>query len=145
MLWRGYKDVEGRPRPGPAAIRGHVATMHVDNALDDRKPEARRAFASGGVRGTPLEAAEQSSQILGRQAGAFVGDADDGAVLLATHHYRYLAADRTVFDGVADDIVDRLPHPVGIAHCDEIRRRRHRDSLLLVCGQRLIGIDDFVD
>ena len=33
--------------------------------------------------------------------------------------HRDLAADRAVFDGVADEIVDRLAHPVGIAHGDD--------------------------
>src|ERR1700682_4129254 len=97
--------------------------MHVDNALDDRKPKAGRAFTGGGFGGKPLEPPQQSPKILWRQAGAFVGDADGGIFLLVTHHYRDLAADRTVFNGVADEIVDRLPHPVGIAHGDEIWRR----------------------
>src|SRR5258706_443847 len=65
--------------------------------------------------------------------------------MLATHRYRDLAADRAVFDGVADQIVDRLPHPVGVAHGDEIRRPRYCDGLLLVCGQRLIGVGNFAD
>ena len=61
------------------------------------------------------------------------------------NHHRYPAADRRVFDGVADQIVDRLADPVGVAHGDEIRRRRHRDGLLLVGRQRLVGVDDLAD
>src|ERR1700722_6721508 len=80
-------DGEGGPLPGSGAIGGYLAAMHVDDALDDRQPEAGRAFAGGGFGGQPLEAAEQSSEILGRQAGALVGDADDGVVLVVAHHH----------------------------------------------------------
>jgi hypothetical protein len=69
---------KGRALSGPGAVGGHLAAMHVDNALDDRKPEAGRAFAGGRFGGEPLEAAEQPAEVLRRQAGAFVGDADDG-------------------------------------------------------------------
>src|ERR1700723_2180716 len=142
---RGQYYREGRSLSRPGAVGRHLAAMHVNDTLDDRKPETGRAFAGGGFRREPLEGAKQSSEIFRRQAGAFIGDADHGLVLLAVDQHRNLAADRTVFDGVADQIVDRLPHPVGIAHGHEVRRRRHRDSLLLVGGQRLIGIGDFGD
>jgi hypothetical protein len=122
-----------------------MAAMHVDDAFDDRKPKTGRAFTGGRFSGEPLEAAEQSPKIFGREACAFIGDADDGVFLLVIHQHSDLAADRTIFDGVADEIVDRLPHPVGIAHRNEIWQRRHRDGLLLVDGQRLVGIGDFVD
>ena len=135
-LGRGQHDGEGRSLSGAAAVGGDLAAMHVDDALDDRKAEPGRAFAGGGFCGQPLEAAEQPSEILRRQAGAFVGDADDGVVRpRGSTSTRDLAADRAVFDGVADEIVDRLPHPVGVAHGDDIRRRRHRDGLLLVDGR----------
>src|SRR4030081_892315 len=120
--------------------------MHVDNALDDRQAEPGRALAGGWFGGKPLEPAEQASEIFRRQAGAFIGDADDGVVFfLMAHQHRDLAADRTVFDGVADEIVDRFAHPVGITHGNEIWRSRYRDYLLLVGGQGLIGIGDFAD
>ena len=55
--------------------------MHVDDALDDGEPKAGRAFAGGGFGGETLEAAEQPAEILRRQAGALVGDADRDIVL----------------------------------------------------------------
>ena len=73
-LRRGQHDGEGRSLSGAGAFGGHLAAMHVDDALDDRKPEPGRAFAGGGLGRQPLEAAEQPAKILRRQAGALVGD-----------------------------------------------------------------------
>src|ERR1700738_360268 len=88
-----------RSPPGPVAVGGHLAAMHVDDALDDRKAQPGRALAGGGLCGKPLEAAEQPSEVLGRQARALVGDADDGVVVMPGDQQRDLAADRTILDG----------------------------------------------
>src|ERR1700744_3163774 len=51
------RNGEGRPLSGAGALGGHLAAMHVDNALDDRQAEAGRAFAGGGLGREALEAA----------------------------------------------------------------------------------------
>src|SRR5213076_1970783 len=93
-----------RSLSGSGAVRSHMAAMHVYDALDDRQAQPRRTLAGGGLCGQPLEAAKQSPEILRRQAGALVGDADDGAVAFMGNENRNLAADRRVFDGIADEI-----------------------------------------
>ena len=52
---------------------------------------------------------------------------------------------RAVFDGVADEVVDRLADPVRVAGCGQVGRGRNRNRLLLVDGKRLIGIGHFAD
>src|SRR6185437_6123977 len=105
---RGQDDGEGRSLVGAVAFGGDFAAMHVDDTLDDREPKARRAFARGRLGGEALEAAEQAAEILGREARALVGDADERVVVVMADADGDLAADRTVLDGVGDEIVDRL-------------------------------------
>ena len=118
-------DGEGRALPGPALSAVDLAAMHIDDPLDDRQAEAGRAFAGGGFGGQALEAAEQPAEIFRRQAGALVGDVDQRRPPSRVTSDRDLAAERAVFDGVADEIVDRLAHPVGVAHrdCSAARKR----------------------
>src|SRR4051812_44792437 len=75
-------DGKGRALSGPGTVGGDLAAMHIDDALDNRKPQTGRTLSGGWFRREPLEAAEQSSEVFRRQAGAFVGDADDRAVLV---------------------------------------------------------------
>src|ERR1700734_1153758 len=91
-LGYGQHGCEGRSLSGAGAVGGDLAAMHVDDALDDRQAQASRAFPGGGFGREPLEAAEQPSEILRRQAGALVGDTDHGVVLLMVHHHGDLAA-----------------------------------------------------
>ena len=68
-----------------------------------------------------------------------------GAVAVVCHQQRDVAADRAVFDGVADQIVDRLAHAVGVAHGDMLRRRRDLDDLLLVHRGKAIDFRHLAD
>src|SRR5436305_10174130 len=91
---RGKRDGEGRSLAGSVAVGGHLAAMHVDNTLDDGQPKPCRALAAGRFCRQPLESAEQASEILRRQPGALVADADDGAVGLMGHRDDDLAGNR---------------------------------------------------
>src|SRR4051794_15025214 len=102
---RRQYDGKGRALSGAAAVGGDLATMHVDDALYDRKSEPGRAFAGGRLCRQPLEAAEQPAEVFRRQPGAFVGNADGRGVVLMGHEQCDLAADRAIFDGIADQIV----------------------------------------
>src|SRR4051812_11961417 len=82
---RGQHDGEGRSLPGAGAVGDDLAAMHVDDAFDDRKPEAGRTFAGGRFCRKPLEPAEQASKVLRRQACALVGHADDGMGVVVGH------------------------------------------------------------
>src|SRR5438876_11067130 len=106
-----------------------MAAMHIDDAFDDRQAEARRTFSGRRLGREPLEAAEQPAEILRREAGALVGDADHRVAALMGDGHRDLAADRRVFDGVADEVVDRLADPGGLAPGYGLRWRRHGDGL----------------
>src|SRR4051812_12452409 len=99
---RGQHDGEGGAGARTLAVGGDGAAMHVDDALDDRKPEAGRAFAGGRLGRKPLETTEQPAEVLGRQPGALVADADHGVAGVVIDHERNPAADRAVFDGVRD-------------------------------------------
>src|ERR1700730_743615 len=92
-------DSEGRTLSGPGAVGGDFAAMHIDDALDDGKPEPGRAFAGRRLCRQPLEAAEQASKVLRRKAGAFVGDADDCVFIVVGHQQSDFAADWAVLDG----------------------------------------------
>src|SRR5579859_871681 len=95
-------DGECRALSRPAAIGSDLAAMHVDDTLDDRKTQARRALARRGFGGQPLEASEQPAKTFRRKTGALVDNADRGLVAFLADLHRNLAADRAVFDGVAD-------------------------------------------
>src|SRR3979490_2769481 len=88
----GQYNGEGRALTGPGAVGDHLAAMHVDDALDDGKPKPSRTFAGRRFCGKPLEAAEQASEVLRRQARAFVGHADDGVGVVVSYQQRDLAA-----------------------------------------------------
>src|SRR3954470_19530713 len=132
---RGEGDGEGRALAGALALGGHLAAVHVDNTLDDGQPKPGRALAGGRLCRQPLEPAEQAAEILRRQAGALVADADDGVAAFMAHDDADLAADRRVFDGVADEVVDRLADAVGVAHGDDVDGCGDADRLLLVDGE----------
>src|SRR3954453_16457684 len=79
---RGEGDGEGRALAGALALGGHLATMHIDNTLDDGQPKPGRALAGGRFCRHPLEPAERTARILRRQGCALGGDADDGVPAL---------------------------------------------------------------
>src|SRR5262249_44429538 len=95
--------------------------MQIDDTLDDRKAEAGRGFACGRLRRKPLETAEQSGNVLRRQARPLVADFHKYTALLLRHQEVDGSADRAVFDGVAHEIVDRLADAVAIALAAVIR------------------------
>src|SRR4051794_26401465 len=83
-------DGKGRALAGSRTVGGDLAAMHIDDALDDGKPQTGRTLAGGRFRREPLEAAEQPPEVFRRQAGAFVGDADDSAVVVVGDQQRDL-------------------------------------------------------
>src|SRR3569832_1586011 len=91
-----------------AAMGRDFAAMHIDDPLDDREAKAGRTLASRRLGGQTLEPSEQSAEIFRRKACAFVDDADGGLAVRLVDLHRNLAADRAVFDGIADEVVDRL-------------------------------------
>src|SRR4051794_37753863 len=90
---RGKGDGEGRAFAGARAVGGHLAAMHVDDTLDDGQSKPRRALAGGRFCRQPLEPAEQATEVLRRQAGALVADADDGIAAVMADRDADLAAD----------------------------------------------------
>src|SRR4051794_26561552 len=97
---RRQHDGEGGAGAGALAVGGDGAAVHVDDALDDGKPEAGRTFAASRLGREPLETAEQPAEVLGRQPGALVADPDHGVAGVVADQQRDPAADRAVFDGV---------------------------------------------
>src|ERR1700743_3293412 len=89
-------NCEGGTLPGPTAFGRDLAAMHIDDTLDDRKTQARRALAGRGLGGPALEAPEQPAKIFRRKAGALVDDADRGLVAFLADLHRNPAADRAV-------------------------------------------------
>src|SRR5262245_61377592 len=60
--------LERRALSRARAFNGDLPTMQIDDTLDDRKAEAGRGFACSRLRREPLETAEQSRNVLRRQA-----------------------------------------------------------------------------
>src|SRR5262245_23203230 len=110
--------------------------MQIDDTLDDRKAEAGRGFACGRLRRKPLETAEQSGNVLRRQARPLVADLHKYTAFLLRDQEVDGSADRAVFDGVAHEVVDRLADAVGVADGGVIGRRGDRNGLLLARGER---------
>src|SRR5207244_3920485 len=110
----------------------YLAAVHVDNAFYDREAETGRALAPRWLRRQPLEATEQPADVLGRQACTVVGHVDQHLAVATGDAQHDLTSDRRVFDGVADQVVDRLTHAVGVTHRYLFGGRGHGDVLLLV-------------
>ncbi len=110
------------------------------------RPEPGRRLAAGRLRRQALEAPEQARHIVRRQARALVGDADDGLAVLCGDAHLDAAAERAVFDGIAEEVVDRLAHAVGIADRDAASAGAATViDLILARGERLVGLNDVVD
>src|SRR5260370_2165396 len=105
--------------------------MQIDDTLDDRKAEAGRGFACSRLRREPLETAEQTRNVLRRQARPLVADLHEYTALLLRHQEVDGSADRAVFHGVAHEVVDRLADAVGIADGGVIVRPRDPNGLFL--------------
>src|SRR6516225_10696472 len=123
--------LERRALSWARAFNGDLPTMQIDDTLDDRKAEAGRGFACSRLCRQPLETAEQSGNVLRRQARPLVADLHEYTGFLLRHQELDGAADRAVFDGVAHEVVDRLADAVGIADGGVIGGRGDRNGLLL--------------
>src|SRR5262249_26332065 len=110
--------------------------VQIDDALDDRKTEPGRGFARSRLGRKPLEAPEQPGNVFRREAGPLIPDFDDYTAAVAADQEADGAADRTVFDRVAHEVVDRLADAVGVAGGDVIGWGGDGDRLLLARGER---------
>src|SRR6185436_9310361 len=97
---------------------GLVAQQHV---LDDGEPESRSARCAGAAAIDAIEALREPRNVLGRNADARVGDAEDAAAV-GIHVPRKgdRSLRRRIPDGVADEIAERARKLVATA---EDRRR----------------------
>src|SRR3569832_1775471 len=108
-----------------AAMGRDLAAMHIDDPLDDREAKVGRTLASCRFGGQPLEPSEQPAEIFWRKACAFVDDADSGLAVRLVDLHRNLAADRAVFDGIADEVIDNHTDAICVARRGEVRQGRN--------------------
>src|SRR5262249_59371584 len=116
--------------------------VQIDDALNDRETKAGGRLAGGRLRRKPLEAAEQAGNVLRREARALICDLDGDAARLLCHEYVDLAPQRAVLHRIAHKVINGFTDTVGIADGGLIRRRRHRDGLVLFRRKRPIRLDD---
>ena len=77
--------------------------------------------------------------ILRREARALIGDADHRLAVLAPRVTVDAPADRAVFHGVADEIVDRLAQPLRIAADEEAGLDASTSMCLVLAARRACG------
>ena len=130
-----------RRLPGPSTFHEDAAAVKVDDALGDREAEAGGALAAGRLGGKPLEAAEEPRHVLRRQPGAPIGHADRGDLVAALEPDVDAGAGRAVFDGVADEVVDRLAQAVVIAARRDGGRAAQHEALAFAFRQRPVALD----
>src|SRR6478672_1981511 len=127
------------------ALDRNVAGMQIDDALGDRQTEPGRGLAARRFRRQPLEAAEHAIPVFRRKPGPTIADADNRLARFARHADDDIAAERAVFDGIADDIVERFAQAIRIAARHQALGNLDRHVLPLARGQRAIGFGDVAD
>ena len=98
--------------------------MQIDDSLGDRQSQASRGLPAGRLRREPLKPTKQAPYVFRRKARPAIGNADDRVALFLPKTYGDLALERAIFDGVADDVVERLTQPSDEARVDGERVHR---------------------
>ena len=83
--------------------------------------------------------------VLARKSGSVVFHPDDRALVVDGHRQLDDAPDGTVLDSIAEQIVDGLAQPVGIAAPQLVRRRGQMDGLVLLLGERPVRGNDLAE
>lgn len=87
--------------------------MQVGDCLDEAEPEAASSCRAALVE--PVETAEDLVSFAGGNAGAAIGDRDDGAAALAAERNRDLGSGRAVVDRVLHQVGDQLRQQIAVA------------------------------
>src|SRR4029453_13491264 len=83
--------------------------------------------------------------ILRRKACPLVADLNNYTAVLLRDQEVDGSADRTVFDGVAHEVVDGLADTVGVAYGRMIGGRGNPNGLFLARGERRVRLRHFLD
>src|SRR5690606_8756151 len=116
----GGRDGHEEPRALPLlALHPDTAAVRLHDALGDGEAEADAPAA--GVACLP-EAVEQVRKLIGRDAGPRVADLEADLVAIARDVDAHAATFRREFDGVADQVAQRLQQAVAVgAHHRRLR------------------------
>ena len=108
--------MQSHRRAGTRRANGYdPAAVGFDNGLADRQAQAGVILGTGTRRGSPVEAFENTRQVLGGDADAGVGhDRDNFAILRAGVHLDP-AFRPVIFEGVRDQIQEYAGKLVGMA------------------------------
>ena len=110
------------------ALHGDLAAVRAHDVAADAQPEpaaVRRGVAHGIGAEEPLE---EARQLLRRDPGAVVAHRQPGVVDIARDADGDAAAVAAVLDGVREQVVDHLAHPVRVDVARSSARSRRRRS-----------------
>jgi hypothetical protein len=147
---RAKADADSEAAAG-LGLRGHHSVVGVGDCLDDREAEAETAGGGPGPRVESLKRLEETSQLLGRDQLAGVGDNQDSTPWLGAGCDFDPAAGEVVPDRVRDEGGDEPLQEARVAGrgCRVLpargrlrRRTRSVGSLAFPCNSRRCGRED---
>src|SRR5205807_7729194 len=98
-----------------AALDLDPAAVRLGEMLDDGEAQAAAALVAGAALVHPVEALEDASQRLRRDADAGVADLDQRVAALPRQAQQHLAARPVVLDGVVEQVEEQPLDAVGVA------------------------------
>src|SRR5437867_12480784 len=112
----GYRQDDGdrRPLPRARALGAHPSAVELDQMADDREPEPEAGVNARARAIGLLEAFEDVRQQVGLDTPAGVAH-DEARVGIAHEPHCHGAIWRRELDRVAQDVLDDLTQPIGIA------------------------------
>src|SRR5260221_9117894 len=108
-------EVKRRPVPD-RALNPDLSPMHLHDLLNDREAQASPRNRLRGSASDAAEALEDVADIVGGDANARVGDADQRELTLGAAGQRDRPAVWRVLDRAVDEVAHHLDEAVAVAH-----------------------------